>query len=82
MTDEQVAAAKDRAAAVVNGMCRVREQQARDALALAGHAEALAHANRRLQAAYEALHAEVQAAKAKAPPWPYGSTFKDVFGGL
>lgn len=60
MTDDKVDAALDRARNVVNGFAKVRDQQARDALALAEHAKQLSHANKLLARQNEGLLKRVE----------------------
>lgn len=72
MTKDQIAAAKGRAEAVVNGFKRVRDQNARDALALALHAE-------RVEVLVAQLQTEI--AMKKGENKAFDSFFDNVFGG-
>lgn len=81
MTPEQLQAAKTRAADVVNGFKRVTDQNARDALKLAEHAEALAARLARVKGLIEAEQARRDAAS-KTKKRPASANFSDIFGDI
>lgn len=77
MTDEQVKAAKERAADVVNGFKKVTEQAARDALKLA---ETIDAKDRQISALKRRMLADnlMNAAKAGKPKIPMEDLFRSL----
>lgn len=77
MTDEQVKAAKERAADVVNGFKKVTEQAARDALKLA---ETIDAKDRQISALKRRMLADnlMNAAKAGKPKTPMEDFFRSL----
>lgn len=69
MTPEQVQGAYERASSVVNGFRTVREQQARDVVALCAYVQALEHRLQRLKAVMQEQPGNQS----------YAKTFKDIF---
>ncbi len=78
MTPEQIKAAKERAAEVVNGFKRSSEQNARDALKLAEECETK---NRQISALKRRMLADalLNASKTGKPKSSFGKAFDDLF---
>ncbi len=78
MTPDQIKAAKERAATVVNGFKRVTEQNARDALKLA---EACETKDRQISALKKRMLADglLHAAKSGKPSGSMHQSFTDLF---
>lgn len=79
MSPEQIQAAHQRAEAVVNGFARVRDQQARDVIALTAHVAQLTYGQELL---IQRLH-ELRERPAPAGPQPsFSDAFDQIFGDL